>query len=217
MENNAAQKTDAEPVEPVADGGAEDNASYEAEQELLDEEATELLAELAKSQQEVQQLIRQQQEQSHELGGMRDRIASELEGLQEDSWRLQVYAELEALKDQLQVLSSLQAAVDDVEAGAEPETEESSSLQAPATDPSDPAQVDDIEGLQDRLDEELEQLFAQLQTVKREAQLVAAKKASLEVELAALLRQQQEMEEEEAQLAIEEANSGLTKVEDQGT
>lgn len=193
-------------AEASGSGAPDEDFDVEAHQQELDDEATALLAELESSKLEVQQLIRQQQEQSTELGGMRDHITSELEELQDEAWRLQVYAELEMLKGQLSTLSDIQTQYDTAAAASGVtaidlnETEE------------EILENEDINALQDKLDAELEQMFAQLQAVKKEAQLVAAKKASLEAELVALLQQQADMltEDEVSGLALTDAVSRQT-------
>jgi len=82
----------------------------------LDAEAEALLEELAASQAEVQRMLKLQKEQAQELGGLKEQLAAELQDLQDDAWKLQVFGELEALKRQLATLNSLEAELDVAEA-----------------------------------------------------------------------------------------------------
>ncbi|PNW74621.1 hypothetical protein CHLRE_12g489950v5 [Chlamydomonas reinhardtii] len=106
----------------LANGAPAEEAAGEVQEEQeeeLDEEATALLQELEDSQAEVQRMLADQRAQATELGGMKDSLASELQQLQDDAWKLQVFAELEMLKRQLAAINSLDADLDAMEAKLE--------------------------------------------------------------------------------------------------
>ncbi|GFR52319.1 hypothetical protein Agub_g14817 [Astrephomene gubernaculifera] len=100
------------------------NGAAEAAEEQLDDETAALLKELEASQLEVQRMIEAQREQASELGGMKEHLASELQQLQDDAWKLQVFAELEMLKRQLAAINNLDADLDAMEARLEEGGEE---------------------------------------------------------------------------------------------
>ncbi|PNH09639.1 hypothetical protein TSOC_003723 [Tetrabaena socialis] len=232
------------PEEAVADGGEDDPATDDEEEgealdEELDEEAVALMAELEESQLEVQRMIAAQREQATELGGMKDHLASELQQLQDDAWKLQVFAELEMLKRQLAAINNLDGDLDAMEAQLDKEGEgavgeglerdlaaaragtadllaklgvpSSRPLLAPRTAGAEEGSTskaaageggsagadaeegeeceEDMEAMQDELDAELATMYAQLQAIKEESAMVAARKAQLELELMQLIRE----------------------------
>lgn len=221
-----------------------DAGEHEAGDEELDEESTKLLAELEESQAEVQRMLENQRQQASELGGMKDHLASELQQLQDEAWKLQVFAELEMLKRQLAAINSLDADLDvleeKLEAGAgegEGEEEQGSKEGEPGAEVDDEirnelaaaraetarllagvakggdgaaaagggegegaaaasgaagdegAGGDDVAALQDELDAELAAMYKQLQAIKAESAMVAARKAQLEMELMSLIKE----------------------------
>ncbi|KXZ49847.1 hypothetical protein GPECTOR_19g298 [Gonium pectorale] len=213
-----------------AEGAEEVDA---AEEELLDEEASALLQDLEESQAEVQRMIQSQREQASELGGMKDNLAAELQELQDDAWKLQVFAELEMLKRQLAALNTLDADLDAMEAkldeggdeavdeefakefaaaqagtrdmlakmtlgaGAGSEQGDADASAASGGEVAGPTagaeghgeeDLEDVDKLQEDLDAELAAMQKQLQAIKAESALVAARKAQLELELMQLIR-----------------------------
>ena len=62
-------------------------------QELGDEEADALLAELAHSQEEVARMIAEQKQGASDLSGLRDSLAAELEALKQEAWKMQMFGE----------------------------------------------------------------------------------------------------------------------------
>ncbi|KIY98043.1 hypothetical protein MNEG_9919 [Monoraphidium neglectum] len=84
-------------------------------------EASELVRELAATQKEVAAMLTGQADQEKELSGMKEACSSELAELQEETWRLQMFAELEKMKG---LISQLRPIDDDAappaDAGAPP-------------------------------------------------------------------------------------------------
>ncbi|KAG1677747.1 hypothetical protein FOA52_001059 [Chlamydomonas sp. UWO 241] len=102
-----------------AEGGssaAVDAAVGEIDDLALDDEAQAMLAELDSSQAQVSAMLAEHRVQATELGGMRDNLQSELHDLQDETWKLQLFGELEVLKRQLAQLKGLEADMDAAEA-----------------------------------------------------------------------------------------------------
>eukprot|EP00798_Chlamydomonas_sp_ICE-L_P030928 gene30928-35984_t len=139
----------------------------------LDAEADAMLADLASSQAEVQRMIAAQKDQTEELGGLRDSLAAELQELQDEAWKLQVYGELESLKQQLATLNGLEADLDKAEAALDStETGEGATKTAEVEEEEEEEDDDDVDydpaeiaELQSKLDQELAEMFEQLQKV----------------------------------------------------
>ncbi|KAG2492084.1 hypothetical protein HYH03_009580 [Edaphochlamys debaryana] len=232
-------------AEEAVDAGPQDD--QEIDEAQIDAETSALLKELEEQQEEVQRMLATQREQAAELGGMKDSLADELHQLQDDAWKLQVFAELEMLKRQLAAINNLDADLDAMEAKLEEggdeavdddfekelaaaragtlnllnrlsdttaavsalgEAAEAGDAVAVATTSSAASAsakgaaaegeaageaegegVEDVAALQDELDAELSAMYKQLQAIKAESAMVAARKAQLELELMALIRE----------------------------
>ena len=168
-------------------------------QELGDEEADALLAELAHSQAEVARMIAEQKLGAADLSGLKDSLTAELEALKQEAWKMQMFGELESLKKQLESIQMLDKDLDAAEAvldghtgGLELDPEAAASSHAAALneeggEDEDGADLKEIAELQASLDLELAQMLAQLASVRAEAASAAARKEELKKELAALL------------------------------
>ncbi|KAG2452660.1 hypothetical protein HYH02_002893 [Chlamydomonas schloesseri] len=246
----------------LANGSPADGAAggTPEEQEELDEEAQALLKELEDSQAEVQRMLADQRAQASELGGMKDSLSSELQQLQDDAWKLQVFAELEMLKRQLAAINSLDEDLDAMEAKLEDGGEEavddefekelaaarvgtrdllsrlaggaggdadavaavstSAAAAAAATaggEATAAAGGEDVEALQDELDAELAAMYKQLQAIKAESAMVAARKAQLELELMQLIREgADDLTEQLKDMAVEDGDGADGKAEGAG-
>ena len=73
-------------------------AAPRAEVRLADAEADALLKDVVESQDEVARMMAEQRATVNELDGLKVSLAQELADLQEEAWKLQMYAELESLK-----------------------------------------------------------------------------------------------------------------------
>mmetsp|Transcript_45 Transcript_45/g.118 ORF Transcript_45/g.118 Transcript_45/m.118 type:complete len:261 (+) Transcript_45:100-882(+) len=193
---------------PPEEGGAaqqehqEQTASaLEQDDEALDQEAEELLAELARSQLEVKRMLGMQSAQAQQLGGLKEQLAAELHDLQDENWKLEVFGELEALKQQLSSLNGLEGRLDASE-GILDATESRQGRLGPGetqggegedaeADPDlkEDYNPEEIAELQAKLDADLADMFSQLQAVKSEASEVSTRKLQLERELQELLAQ----------------------------
>mmetsp|Transcript_18697 Transcript_18697/g.33931 ORF Transcript_18697/g.33931 Transcript_18697/m.33931 type:complete len:355 (-) Transcript_18697:661-1725(-) len=104
--------------ESIDDGedNFQSNEVNEDDHAALDIEADDLFKELAESQLEVRRLIAEQKEEASQLVEVKDQISNELLQLQDEAWKLQIYAELEMLKRQLAAVGTLEENLDNVEA-----------------------------------------------------------------------------------------------------
>lgn len=190
-------------------------------QELGDEEADALLAELAHSQSEVARMIDEQRRGAADLSGLRDSLSAELEALKQEAWKMQMFGELESLKKQLESIQLLDKDLDAAESILDGHTEGGDGFdqQAAAShsaalngaeaegeeEEEDGADLREIAELQANLDLELAQMMAQLKSVRAEAAAAATRKEELKKELAALLAGDGDYGEEEEVASQEEA------------
>jgi len=187
----------------VVDADTASRTLQQDDQEL-DEEAQALLQELASSQAEVKRMLDQQHAQALQLGGLKAKLAAELQDLQDDNWRMECYGELEALKLQLSCLDDMDAQVAASEGMLKAMDEMGADGVAPTGSNGECAEKGDageegadvydaqeIAELQRQLDVDLAAMFSQLQVMKREASEVTSRKAELEAELIKMLGQQE--------------------------
>ncbi|GBF92067.1 hypothetical protein Rsub_04414 [Raphidocelis subcapitata] len=167
-------------------------------------EASELVKELTATQQEVAALLIGQAEQEQELSGLREACSSELEELEEQTWRLQLFAELEKMKG---LITQLEPIEDDAtpppDDGEGPMGEGAPASAAGGARPAPPLAVpslaadgggarDGDDGAGDRedeetaaralagIDDELETLTARIRVAREEVTDLLARKWDLE-------------------------------------
>mmetsp|Transcript_65633 Transcript_65633/g.207623 ORF Transcript_65633/g.207623 Transcript_65633/m.207623 type:complete len:184 (+) Transcript_65633:264-815(+) len=165
---------------------------------VLEQEAETLRKEMEDAAAELENLLQQQRGQADELSALRDTVASQVAGLREERWKLEAYADLEAVKDQLGMLGlGGMAALGDPLPGTastllDGERDWDADLGAASADMGDMV----------KLDAELDREMAGI-----EAQLKAAQQDRLEMEekRAALKREMEELVAMEAADAAAEA------------
>ncbi|KAF6251482.1 hypothetical protein COO60DRAFT_1675442 [Scenedesmus sp. NREL 46B-D3] len=86
-------------------------------------EAGEMVEEVIKTQRQVAELLCSNNQATSELEAIKESCTQELEDLQADTWKLQLYAELERMRDHLELLAPLAAdSIDSTGAARTPAT-----------------------------------------------------------------------------------------------
>eukprot|EP00775_Hariotina_reticulata_P000763 gene763-1070_t len=154
-----------------------------------DVEAAEMVEEVIKTQQEVADLIKQHSQATGELEELKKACTDELEELQSDAWKLQLYAELERMASQLHHLTPI---AQDSSSSAESSSESSGVCcgndgklkpsVGPTTHVQPIASCHQDQELQN-LDDELAAVNRQLEEAKQEMEQMIELKAALQTEL----------------------------------
>eukprot|EP00879_Flechtneria_rotunda_P009737 GHRR01010186.1.p1 GENE.GHRR01010186.1~~GHRR01010186.1.p1 ORF type:complete len:185 (+),score=88.23 GHRR01010186.1:870-1424(+) len=154
-------------------------------------EAADTVEEIIKTQKEVAALLAKHSSATSELEAMKEDCAQELEGLQDEAWKLQMYAELERLRSQLEYLAPLaDDAIDGPTPAGHQTLGDATSPAVQADREGGAAGVSDAPGLLeqeqsqlDQLDSEIAALDKQIVEAKKEMQSMMQMKDQLENEI----------------------------------
>mmetsp|Transcript_10799 Transcript_10799/g.27716 ORF Transcript_10799/g.27716 Transcript_10799/m.27716 type:complete len:227 (+) Transcript_10799:142-822(+) len=154
------------------------------EGEELDEETMQLLQEMREQEAEMEAILHQHHSDAADLLRIRDAMATELQQLKEESWRLEAVQDLELMRGRLEGMLEL------------PDAPESASAEAPESGATvavaaggEPAAAGqgDMEAMlqweEDALDQELLSLRAQLKDIKLQAAEMDNRRQALMEEL----------------------------------
>eukprot|EP00873_Tetraselmis_striata_P043124 jgi/Tetstr1/463388/TSEL_008310.t1 len=136
------------------------------EGEELDEETMQLLQEMREQEAEMEAILHQHHSDAADLLRIRDAMATELQQLKEESWRLEAVQDLELMRGRLEGMLEL------------PDAPESASAEAPEADMEAMLQWEE-----DALDQELLSLRAQLKDIKLQAAEMDNRRQALMEEL----------------------------------
>lgn len=203
----------AEGVSEPEVAGALASSGTEPQVELADDYESQqisegMLQDLKDYQDEVERLLKQHTTQTTELDQLRLGMQEELHGLKEESWRLEMYAELEAMKRELAASIGIDVfgpdtAVTEESCSTSRAREKQSTHTAPTANAlevsSTPSETNlgalgaDME--LDLLNAELDAMQEQLKAAREDAAIFQARKSELEQELCTMLERDASLDE----------------------
>uniref|UniRef100_A0A383WCF2 Uncharacterized protein n=1 Tax=Tetradesmus obliquus TaxID=3088 RepID=A0A383WCF2_TETOB len=166
-------------------------------------EAGEMVEEVIKTQKQVAELLSSHSQATSELEAMKESCTQELEDLQADTWKLQLYAELERMRGHLELLAPLASDSSDSTAAASAAAATAAQGEAAADSTGADAPSNALAGAAGsgsggfehgelellELDEEIASISAQLEQARQEMASMMKAKQDLEREVGCVSKQ----------------------------